>query len=202
MITRLNGISFVNLPHITSGTEVYAVRETGELWDSDARPAYSVRLDGLHLGYIPLVETIKEEALKAKYDKLRKVWRKGMEDLTPDQLRKIAISLNEKGELEHFRDWEPTDDETARRIAYSKMKEAEVVEQVRDWLYIEIARNMMTPFGTILPTYYDQKHGRNYEEIGDVCSLSVSFDMDACNPLATQGSAAMEAFKASRHDQS
>ena len=202
MITRLNGISFVNLPHITSGAEVYAVRESGELWDSDARPAYSVRLDGLHLGYIPLVETIKEEALKAKYDKLRKVWRKGMEDLTPDQLRKIAISLNEKGELEHFHDWEPTDEETARKIAYSKIREAEAVEVVRDWLYVEIERNMMTPHGTIIPVYYDEKYGRNYEEIGDICSISVSFEENEGNPLATQGSAAMEAFKASRHDQS
>ena len=197
MLTRLHGICFQELPHIRCdwrekdlnefmpsgacqkrrGERCTIVREEGKLWDSDARPAYLVLMDGsIPVGYLPLVETVKEEALKAKYDKKRKVWKEGFEAMPPEQFRAYAKALNDRGETECFHDWADCTDEEARQIYDSKIRECEVVEVVRDWIYCEISRNHLTPTGWILPTYFDKIRGRNHEEIGDICSLSVSID--------------------------
>lgn len=196
MICRLNGITFQDLPYIrckwidpncndlapsgamlrNTGEHCTVKREDGEIWDSEARPAYSVRLEGLHVGYIPLVETIKEEAIKAR-DGFRKVWKTEFQNMTKEQLREYAKTLNEKGETTKFHDWEDVgkSDELAGFARY-KLRECETVEIVRDWLYCEIMRNNLTPTGMIIPTYYDEKIGCNYNEIGEICSLSIAFD--------------------------
>jgi len=172
---RLNGISFIDLPHIGKGEEVVVVREEGEPWDSEARPAYSVRLDCMHIGYVPLVETVKEEALKARSG-YRKKWKDEFDGLTREEIRRIAKGLNERGEMVQMRDWEFIGKEQSKGIAKNKMRECETVEIVRDWLYTEIMRNHLTPHGRALPLYYDEKHGRNYAEIGEICSISVALD--------------------------
>lgn len=186
MLIRLNGIAFSDVPHIVNkshdkfgnlvkGEEVLITREEGEDYDSDARPAYSVRLSGMHLGYIPLVETLKEEALKAR-DGFKKVWKDGYADYTPEQLREVSRRLKEAGNLEGMHDWKFIGKEEARDIANYKMREAENAEVVRDWLYTEIMRNHLNPTGRVSAVYYDAKHGRNTDEIGDICSLSVNID--------------------------
>ena len=175
MNCRLNGISFAELPHISKGEDVIIIREDGELWDSDARPAYSVRLNEMHIGYIPLVETIKEEALRAR-DGFKKKWKDEYESLTKEELRKVAAELNKSGKLVQMHDWEEVGKEKTRGIAKNKMREAETVEIVRDWLFTEIMRNHLMPRGKVLPVYYDKDEGRNYVEIGDICSLSVSIN--------------------------
>ena len=198
---RLNGISFADLPHISKGESVYVIREDGEIWDSEARPAYSVRLNGLHVGYIPLVETIKEEALKAR-DGYRKVWKSQYEGLTKDELRAVAAMLNKKGEMPNMHDWKFVGKKEMRKTAANKMLECEFVEEVRDWLYTEIMRNDLIPQGVIFPVYYDEKEGRNTVEIGDICSLSIGLDLESCssNPLGTQTGASELAFRAAHND--
>ena len=175
MLSRLNGISFAKLPHITKGEEVIVLRENGEIWDSEARPAYSVRLGCMHIGYIPLVETLKEEALKAR-DGFRKVWKHEFASLSKDELRKVAAELNRSGKVEKMSDWEFVGKDEMRETSRNKMREAENTEVVRDWLYTEIMRNHLTPQCTVIPIYFDKNHGRNFDEIGDICSLSVRFD--------------------------
>lgn len=176
MNTRLNGISFAELPHISKNEEVTIIRETGELWDSDARPAYSVRLEGLHIGYIPLVETIKEEALMAR-DGFKKVWKTEFQSMTPDELREVARKLNENGELMKMGEFTFVGKDKMRQVAKNKMLEAENAEIIRDWLFTEIMRNHLIPRGKVAPVYFDKDHGRNLDEIGDICSLSVMIDI-------------------------
>lgn len=176
MNCRLNGISFSELPHICKGEDVVVVREIGKPWDSEARPAYSVRLNEMHIGYIPLVETIKEEALKAR-DGWKKVWKQEFETLSKEELRALAMRYNEEGTDVEWHDWEFVGIEDMRDKARSKMLEAEVVEVVRDYLYVDIMRNHLTPHGNVAPVYYDEVEGRNLVEIGEICSLSVSFDI-------------------------
>ena len=202
MRIRLNGITFQELPYIEKYAEVIIVREEGELWDSDARPAYAVRLEGMHIGYIPLVETIKEEELKAR-DGFKKVWKEGYGDLTKEELREVARHLNEGGVMESFHDWEFVGKDEMKGKAQSKMQECEYIEMVRDWIRVEMERNHLTPTGQVIPLYYDEKHGVNSAEIGEICSISVNLDLDDCcasNPLGTQTSAAKLAQEAADND--
>jgi hypothetical protein len=176
MNCRLNGISFAELPHISNGESVIVVREKGREWDSEARPAYSVRLEGLHVGYIPLIETLMEEKLKAR-DGYKKVWKAEFEALSKEELRRVAKELNESGELAEMHDWKFIGKEKAKPIVQRKDKEIENTYVIRDWLYVEIMRNHLVPRATVAPVYYDEKEGRNLDEIGDICSLSVRFDI-------------------------
>ena len=173
---RLNGITFSELPHISKGEAVTVMREAGKMWDSEARPAYSVRLEGLHIGYIPLVETIMEEKLKAR-DGYLKVWKDEFEGLSKEELREVARKLNEGGEMVKMHQWNHVGTEKSKRVAISKDRELENLYEVRDFLYVEIMRNHLTPQGTVSPVYFDKEEGRNLVEIGDICSLSVFFDI-------------------------
>ena len=159
MRVRLNGTSFVTLPHIRNrwrnaagelvrGEECVVVREVGKPYDSDAKPAYSVRLEGKHIGYIPLVETIKAEWLNAK---------KGLGKVNGG--------------------WKEIDPQQAKDIARSKEQECTAVEIVRDFLYVEMERNHLTPVGRAVAVYFDPIEGRNTQEIGEVCSVSVDFEI-------------------------
>ena len=202
MNCRLSGISFADLPHLSRGEEVTVVRESGEKWDSDARPAYSVRLNGIyHLGYIPLIETTKEEGLRAK-DGYKKKWKDGLEDLSAEELREAARILNEGGEPVY--EWVTIEKDKARELHRRKMNECDTLEIVRDWLYVEMNYNHMTPRGYILPLYFDKKEGRNYEEIGDICSISVGLDVEGngiYDEFATQTGSSKAAEEAARSDQ-
>ena len=104
MLCRLHGISVVDMPMISTGDEAIILREEGKAWDSEARPAYSVRINTKHIGYIPLVETISEEALKAR-DGFVKVWHRDYEELTKEELRKVAQELNESGKMVKMHEW-------------------------------------------------------------------------------------------------
>ena len=172
---RLHGISFAELPYLTMGDEVIVIREEGERWDSEARPAYSVRLEGCHIGYIPLVETLKEEAMRAR-DGYSKRWKDEFESLTKEELRAVAQSINETGDAVTFHEWEFVGTENSKQIVRGKLDECCIVEVVRDYLYCEIMRNNLVPRGVLLPLYYDKEEGRNYSEIGEVCSISVRFN--------------------------
>lgn len=199
---RLNGVSFVDMPHISRGETVNVVREEGESWDSDALPAYSVRLEGMHIGYIPLVTTIKKEALKAR-EGFKKKWKEGYENLTPAELRAMSQQLIETGSDEGFYEWEFLGTENTRHIAERKMRECETVEIVRDWIRVEIEYNHLTPTGTVCPMYWDEKEHLNSNEIGEICSIIVGFDTECCsavNPLGTQTSAAKLALDAAERD--
>ena len=188
MLIRLNGISFCSLPHIgscyreqsdisrTRGQPCIVVREKGEVWDNEARPAYSVRMDGLHVGYIPLVETLMEEKLRAR-DGFKKVWKSEYQNMTPSELREIAIKMNETGQTEGFGEWVEIPKDEARKIWARKDAEVEACIAVRDHIYTEMERNHLTPEGWLTAVYYDEKEGRNLNEIGDICSLSVRFDI-------------------------
>lgn len=200
---RLNGISFADLPHISKGEEVSIVREVGEPWDSDARPAYSVRLGCMHIGYIPLVETLKEEALMARDGYLKK-YKDKYQNLTREELRKIATELNEQGKMESFSEFYKSDDkEKTDYIHRRKLEECENTEYIRDWLFVEIMRNHYTPKGHALPVYFDEKHGRNLDEIGEICSISIRIDPDGgtyCNELAQMGQVHDAITEAMRHE--
>lgn len=150
MNVKLSGTSFVELPHISQNSPVVVVREKGKPSDSDAEPAYSIRLDGMHIGYIPLVKTLKEQAIKAR------------DGLVKNNAGKWVKVGNEK---------------EGRKVSRDKLSECERVEVVRDWLYTTIAQHHETPYGNVTCSYYDKVHGLNYDEIGDVCSISVYFDM-------------------------
>jgi len=175
MNTRLHGISFAELPYIRKNEILTVIREAGKPWDSEARPSYSVRLEGYHVGYIPLVETLKEEALKAR-DGFRKKWKKEFETLTKEELRRVAVELNKSGKLIKMHEFEFVGKEVMRRIARARMLECENVEIIRDCLYTEMNKDHTTPTGQALPAYYDKVEGLNYKEIGDICSISVRFD--------------------------
>lgn len=184
---RLNGVSFCDLPHIRNksrgedgqlikGEEVYVVREEGEAWDSDARPAYSVRLESMHIGYIPLMETLMEEKLKAR-DGFVKVWKSQYQNMTPEELREVATFMNETGNTEGFSEWCAVDADKAKEVYRRKDAECENCIIVRDFFYVEIMRNRMTPQGRATAVYWDEKEGRNLVEIGEVCSVSVLFEI-------------------------
>lgn len=202
MNVRLNGISFVELPHISKGEEIFIIRENGEEWDSDSRPAYSVRLDCGHIGYIPLEETIKEEQLKAK-DGFRKVWKAKYKGMSAEELRKAVANLIRGEEPEKLYDWVFIGKKEAHNLHRRKQDECIAVEMVRDWLYVEMVRNHCTPRGIVSPMYYDEIEGVNFNEIGNICSLSASIDIEGTgvyDHLATETSAALEAERAMRAD--
>lgn len=178
-VIKLHGITFAELPHISKGDPVTIVREAGEPWDSEGYPAYSVRIEGLHIGYIPLPITLREEALKAR-EGLKKVWKHPYDTMTRDQLREIGRELSQRGELTQMRAWTQVGKDEMRKVAIDKMREAEHAEVVRDWLYVEIMRNNLTPHGVALPVFYDEKAGRNFDEIGEICSISIRIDMWGC----------------------
>ena len=201
-LIRLHGISFNELPHLAQGDRVIVIREEGKDWDSESLPAYSVRLDGLHIGYIPLVETLKEEALNARFKNLKKVWADGFEDMSRDQFREYVRAMKKAGELVEFHKWVKCTDEEARKIDRWKMDEADNAEYIRNWIMVEIERNRFIPVGKLLPLYYDKKEGRNTKEIGEVCSVSVAFNTECCGEdlLATQTGASLEAYNAAMRD--
>jgi hypothetical protein len=194
---RLHGISFTDLPHIRGewrdedmselmvtgallkrkGERCIVVREEGKDWDSDSRPAYSVRMDGLHLGYIPLTETLMEEKLKAR-DGLVKVWKGEYENCTPQELRAISAKMNETGDTEGFSEWRHTTVEEAQKVYRRKDLEVENCIGARDYLYTEMERNRMIPEGWVTAVYFDKVEGRNFVEIGEICSLSVLLDFE------------------------
>lgn len=176
-LVPLHGISFADLPHISKDEEVVVIRESGELWDSEARPAYSVRLNGLHIGYIPLVETIKEEALMAETG-FKKVWKEPYDSMTKEELRRISAELNKEGVLLQVRDYTFVGKEEMASTARRTMELAGFIEYVRDWLYTEVMRNHATPHGRIVPIYFDEKEGKNFDEIGEVCSLKVRLPIE------------------------
>ena len=184
---NLSGVAFADLPHIANkrydaagqmvkGEEAVVVRESGEAWDSDARPAYSVRIGCMHVGYIPLVETVKEEAKKAEEGFL-KVWKEGYEDMDKEQLRAVARKLNEGGELVTFRDWKFVGTNNSKRKVQPLLKRCCDIEVIRDSLYVDFNRNFIAPTCSVQAVYYDSVEGRNYEEIGDICSVVASFDL-------------------------
>ena len=175
MMVRLNGITFTELPYITKGEEVTVIRENGKPWDSEARPAYSIRLGGLHIGYIPLIETEKEVAIKAR-DGFKKVWKEKYAVMNKEEVREAAIRLNESDEPESMFEWKPAGREKMRELSRNKFRECECLEVVRDWLYVDIMRNHSTPVGHVFPLYYDEEYGRNTDEVGEICSISVRID--------------------------
>ena len=196
-VVRLNGISFEDRPHIRNewrdenmselmvtgalmkrkGELCYVVREDGKKWDSDARPAYSVRMDGLHLGYIPLIETLMEEKLKAR-ECLVKVWKSGYESMSPAELREISAKMNETGDTSGFHEWRHTSRDEAQKVYRRKDAEIENCIWVRDNIYTEMERNHRIPECWVTAVYFDKDEGRNYIEIGEICSLSAWFDFD------------------------
>ena len=193
----LAGISFTDLPHIRGewkdpdilnrtpsggmptmkGEEATVVRETGELWDSDARPAYSIRIEGMHVGYIPLIETAKTEWIRAK-DGYKKVWKGEYEDMTKEQLREISAELIKSGELPKFHDWAFVGTETMKRKLQGMWNKCCAIEAVRDQLYVDFNYNHIQPSCRVQAVYFDEKEGRNYCEVGDICSVSATFDID------------------------
>lgn len=184
----LAGISFVDLPHITSksyddfgqlvkGEEAYVVREEGADWDTDGRPAYSFRLGSGHIGYCPLQETAKEEWIRAK-DGYKKVWKDGYEQLTAKQLRLASIQLRKNNQLPQFHEWAFVGTETMRpKLAYLDMKKI-YIEVVRDHIYTELTRNNANPRCMVQPVYFNEGEGINYEERGEICSIKATFDID------------------------
>jgi len=199
---RLNGIQLTTLPHITQNEEVYVVREEGEPWDSDNCPAYSIRLGSGHIGYIPLQTTIEEEAQRAR-DGFKKVWAEDFADMTPEELRTVAQAHKKDGKFVTLHDWAFVGTENTREIQKRKRDESDNLVRVRDFLDTETnINNIPNPRGTIFATYYDEKERRNYDEIGDICSLSVTFEDEQCspNPLGTQTSASKLAWEAAQND--
>jgi len=89
--------------------------------------------------------------------------------------------------------WEDVGWEVMRPYYHGMVERAVSCELIRDFIRVDILRNHLIPKGKLHPIY---------NKTGDICSVVFEYDNNACNPLATQGSAAMEAFKASRHDQS
>ena len=181
----LSGISFADLPHITNksynefgelvkGEEAVVIRENGEVWDSDALPAYSVRLMGMHVGYIPLVETAKEEWMKAR-DGYRKKWKDEYEGLSKDQLRAASKAIIQRGELPRFHDWEFVGTETMKPHLHRMLDRCAIIEVVRDQLYVDFNRNHTTPMCMVQAVYFDKTEGRNYNEVGEICSVTASF---------------------------
>ena len=189
MRTRLHGISFNELPHLEDGEVVTITREEGKPWDSDGNPAYSVRLEGLHLGYIPLVTTLMEESKRAK-DGFLKVYKQKFREMTADQLREYAAALNANEETECFHEWSFVGKDKARPISHVREKEAGVAHEIRDYLYVDIMCNRQVTMGTLTLAFFDDKEGLNFEGIGDVCSISVFVDMESCgsagNPLVSK----------------
>lgn len=142
----LTGISFQELPYIEGGEECVVV------WDQDNKHdahAFSVRLEGCHIGWIPKVSTIKEEAIKAR-DGFKKVGRNKWKQIEPDK---------------------------ARMLSNMKMELCGVVEMVRDQIYLDFTRNHIEPRCTLSPLFYDSEEGWNYKAIGELRSISATFDM-------------------------
>ena len=183
----LSGICFLDLPYITNkgrddfgqlvkGEEAIVVREEGEMWDSDGHPAYAVRLEGCHIGYIPLIETVKEEYMKAK-DGFRKVWKDGYEEMTKEELREASAELIRGGELPSFHDWWFVGTHTLKPMVARLFDKCCNIEMVRDSIYTDIYCNNMQTICTIQAVYYDEDGaGRNYEEIGEICSVVATFE--------------------------
>jgi hypothetical protein len=182
----LSGISFLDLPYITNksrddfgqlvkGEEAIIVREEGKIWDSNARPAYAVRLEGCHIGYIPLIETVKEEYMQAK-DGFRKVWKEPYEEMTKEELREASAELIRGGELPSFHEWWFVGTHTLKPMVKRLFDKCCYIEMVRDSLYTDFNFNHMQPTCTIQAVYYEEGVGRNYEEVGEVCSIVATFE--------------------------
>jgi hypothetical protein len=50
------------------------------------------------------------------------------------------------------------------------------IEMVRDSIYTDIYCNNMQTTCTIQAVYYEEGVGRNYEEVGEVCSIVATFE--------------------------
>ncbi len=191
MFVRLNGISFVDLPYIrgewrdedmrelmTSGALMkrhgepcIIVHEEGEKWDLPSAPAYSVEVAGLHVGYIPRVETLKEEQLRAR-DGYRKQWKPGYANLSPSELCKISAQTDEP--LHEWRFVGKTDE--MRALSRKKEDEASNCFDIRDRLRVMMEYNKEVPTGWVRAFYFDAKEGMNHDGFGEVCSLYLSID--------------------------
>ncbi len=121
---RLVGFSFIKLPYLEGGEKVIVMWDKENKFDAHA---YSVRLEGLHIGWIPKVATLKEEALKAR-DGFRKVGSGKFEFVGKEEMRKFANS---------------------------KLEECSIVEYVRDQLYTDFTRNHLIPEGTLSVMFWD-----------------------------------------------
>ena len=60
---KLTGITFQKLPYMEGGEKVIVYWDKDNKYDS---AAFGVKLEGCHIGWIPRVATLKEEALKAR----------------------------------------------------------------------------------------------------------------------------------------
>lgn len=197
MRINLSGICFADLPHIRNewrdgeagelmpsgalvkmmGEAGIVVRETGEEWDSDGHPAYSVRMGSMHVGYIPLETTIALEIGKAR-DGWRKVWKDGYDGLTPAQLREESKRLIESGEDATMHDWEFVGTETTKPMLRWLTDKKEAVIAIRDHLYTEMERNHRTPECRITASYFNEVTKKvTSEEVGEICSVQASFDI-------------------------
>lgn len=186
MNITLSGISFADLPHISNksrsvsgelvkGVEGFVTRETGKPWDSDGYPAYSVRINSMHVGYIPLRQTVMEEIIRAK-DGFVKVWKDGYAEMTKEQLRDASARIIAGGELQNFHDWNYVGKAEARKRLQGFQKKIDTVDIIRDALYVDMQLNHLTPCCHISAVYYDDKYGRNFDEIGDICSVCAAFN--------------------------
>lgn len=203
MLCKLSGISFAELPYLTSGDPVTVVREVGKPWDSDRMQAYSVRLEGLHIGYIPLLETINEQIVQATKGFVKK-WANKYQDMSKSEIRKVAEELNKAGKSETFHAWEYNPDRAHASIQHLSRHHS-ATEAVRDWIYVEMERNHFTPTGMTKVLWWDDKNGYNSNEIGEIRGISADFDVEGAhcvNSFGTQTSSALAAYEASRSDSS
>ncbi len=142
---RLNGVSFQQIPYTEGGEEVTVYWDEGNKYDNHA---YGVKLEGLHIGWIPKVATLRAEAFKAR-DGFKKVGADKWEFVGKDEMRKVYVAKNE---------------------------EANVVEYVRDNLYTDFTRNHCTPKGKLSAGYWDDVEGYNYRALGEIRSLTITLD--------------------------
>lgn len=135
--TKLAGTTFQSLGfdlHVND--EVTVVREKGEPYDSDNTPAYAVMLEGLRIGYIPRIETVKAYMMAAR-------------------------DSGDKAEYQR------------------RFEECNILEYLRDCLYVDFERNHITPRGRIVSLrWLDKETGWNGDGIGELKGISIAFDYE------------------------
>ena len=72
---NLSGTSFNKVDiGLVRGDLVVIHRETSNKFDNDSQPAYAVYYEGLRIGYIPAIETVKRKMIEAKRAGNNKDW--------------------------------------------------------------------------------------------------------------------------------
>jgi hypothetical protein len=118
---------------------------------------------------------VKEEYMRAK-DGFRKVWKEPYEEMTKEELREASAELIRGGALPCFHEWWFVGTHTLRPLVNKLNGRCCDLVMVRDSIYTDIYCNNIQTTCTIQAVYYEEGVGRNYEEVGEVCSIVATFE--------------------------